>query len=168
MDTQLGYWRWKLFRWNDRPNPYRNQPDLAHTWLSQFHNNASAMADLQTLLGNSATGAYSTPVDQAQLLRLIADKMATGEIIAAVELCGPVALMNVTGAGQEEVEPDLSQLQSSSKPAPAPAPAPAAAAESTLSPDNDTAAQVAVLKAAAAQGVPFCEECEKAAAAAAA
>jgi hypothetical protein len=165
MDTQLGYWRWKLFRWNDHPNPYRNRSDLALTWLSQFQNNPSAMSELQNLLRASATGTYA-PTDQVQILQQIADKMASGEIQACVELCGPVALTSVTGSGEQEAEPDISQLRPT--PPPAAAPPPPAPVESTLGPNNDPVAQAQALKAAAENGVPFCEECQKAAAAAAA
>jgi hypothetical protein len=50
---------------------------------------------------------------------------------------------------------------SSPRPAAAPAAAPPAA-ETTFGSDLDVAAMVAVLQQAAQDGVPFCEECEKA------
>jgi hypothetical protein len=159
MDTQLGYWRWKLFRWNDHPNPYRNRSDLAFTWLSQFQGNASAMAELQNLLGHSATGGYA-PIDPVLLLQQIADKMASGEIQACVEVCGPVVLQAVAGSGAEEVVPDIAQLRQAAAPAPAPLTEPPE--EPTLAPDNDAAAQAQALKDAAKKGAPFCEECAKA------
>jgi hypothetical protein len=159
MDTQLGYWRWKLFRWNDHPNPYRNRADLAFTWLSQFQGNASAMADLQNLLGHSATGGYA-PIEPGQLLQQIADKMASGEIQACVEVCGPVVLQAVAGTGSAEVEPDIAQLTSSAAPATALVTDPPE--EPTLAPDTDAIAQAQALKDAAQVGRPFCEECAKA------
>jgi hypothetical protein len=159
MDTQLGYWRWKLFRWNEHPNPYRNRPDLALTWLTQFQNNTAVMAELQQLLVNSTTGPY-TPYDPRIILQQLADKMSTGEIQVCVEVCGPVALKTISIVVAEEAEPDLSQL----KRAPAPATAPPATAppdEPTLGPNNDPDCQSKSLKDAAEEGAPFCEECEK-------
>ena len=160
MDIQLGYWRWKLFRWNDHPNPYRNRSDLALHWLRQFQSNASTMAELQNLLGITVTGSYA-PTDPQLILQQIADKMASGEIQVCAEICGPVALIDTTGIATEEAEPDLSKIKPTPAPAPKPAPAPV---ESTLDPDNDAAAQAQVLKDAAQSGAPFCEECAKAAA----
>jgi hypothetical protein len=159
MDTQLGYWRWKLFRWNDHPNPYRNRPDLAFTWLSQFQGNATAMAELQNLLGQSSTGAYAS-IETGAVLQQIADKMASGEIQACVEVCGPVVLQAVAGEGSAEVVPDIALLRQSATPAPAPVTEPPD--EPTLAPDNDAAAQAQTLKDAAQKGTPLCEECTKA------
>ena len=159
MDTQLGYWRWKLFRWNDHPNPYRNRPDLAFTWLSQFQSNVSAMAELQDLLGHSPTGGYA-PIEPVLLLRQIADKMASGEIQACVEVCGPVVLQAVAGEGEEELVPDIAQLRKAASPPPAPVTEPPD--EPTLAPDNDPVAQAQALKDAAQKGAPFCAECAKA------
>jgi len=165
MDTQLGYWRWKLFRWNDHPNPYRNRPDDALNWLRQFQTNAMAMAEFTDLLRNSVTGGYA-PSDPQIVLQQLADKMSTGEILLSVELCGPSTLMAWGGDG--ESEPDLSEADQPS-PAPAPdAPPPAAAEdeapEPTLSGTTDAAAMAQALKDAAEKGAPFCEECAKAAA----
>jgi hypothetical protein len=160
MDTQLGYWRWKLFRWNDHPNPYRNRSDLAFTWLSQFQGDATAMAELQNLLGHSATGGFAA-MEPTLLIQQIADKMASGEIQACVEVCGPVVLQAVAGAGSEELVPDLAQLHQAASPAPPP-PAPEPPEDPTLAPDSDAVAQAQVLKDAAQKGVPFCEECTKA------
>jgi len=167
MDTQLGYWRWKLFRWNDHPNPYRNRPDDALNWLRQYQTNATAMAEFTDLLRNSVTGGYISG-DPQIILQQLADKMSTGEIQVCVELCGPSTLMAWDGDG--EAEPDLSQAEQSSSPAPAPASdSPAAAAEDespepTLAGTTDPAAMAQALKDAAEKGSPFCEECAKAAA----
>jgi hypothetical protein len=159
MDTQLGYWRWKLFRWNDHPNPYRNRPDLAFTWLSQFQGNHTAMAELQNLLGHSATGGYAS-IEPLTILQQLADKMASGEIQACVEVCGPVILQAVAGEGTEEVVPDIAQLRQAATPAPAPVTDPPD--QPTLAPGNDAVAQAQVLQDAAQKGTPFCEECTKA------
>jgi hypothetical protein len=171
MDTQLGYWRWKLFRWNDHPNPYRNRPDDALNWLRQYQTNAIAMAEFTDLLRNSVTGGYISG-DPQLILRQLADKMSTGEIQVCVELCGPSTLMAWSGDG--EAEPDLTDADESSSPAAAPAsdsPPPAAASadddespEPTLAGTTDPAAMAQALKDAAEKGTPFCEECAKAAA----
>jgi hypothetical protein len=158
MDTQLGYWRWKFFRWNEHPNPYRNRPDLAQIWLNQFKDNSSAMAELQVLLNSSATSAYVT-TDPLLVLQQVAEKMATGEIQVCAEVCGPVALKSVALIVPDEVEPELSRVPSS----PAPAPSPEPPQESTFGPNNDPECQAQSLRKAAEEGAPFCEECEKAA-----
>jgi hypothetical protein len=160
MDTQLGYWRWKFFRWNEHPNPYRNRSDLALIWLNQFQGNPSAMAELQLLLNNSATSAYIT-TDPVMVLQQVAEKMASGEIQVCAEVCGPVALKSVALMLPDEVEGELSRMQGTSAPAPSPAPEPAE--ESTLGPNIDPECQAQALKDAAEDGSPFCEECEKAA-----
>jgi hypothetical protein len=156
MDIQLGYWRWKLFRWNEHPNPYRNRPDLALSWLTRFQNDPAVMSDLRNLLGASIT-------DPQTILQQIAGKLSSGEIYVCMESCGPVSLTAEATEAQEQVEPDLSQMRAQSSPAPPPAPPPAP--ESTLGPATDAAATAQVLKDAARDGVPFCEECEKARAA---
>jgi hypothetical protein len=162
MDTQLGYWRWKLFRWNEHPNPYRNRADLAFTWLSQFQANAAAMQEIQNLLRASVTGAYP-PTDPKLILEQVAEKMSTGEIQVCAEICGPVALNN--SAGFPAGETDELPIPVANAPAPAP-PAPEPQEQPTLGPDSDAQAQAQVLKNAAEDGVPFCEECAKKAAAA--
>lgn len=161
METQLGYWRWKLFRWNEHPNPYRNRSDLALTWLNQFQHNASAMAELQQILNTSTTNGY-IPTDPRLILEQVAEKMATGEIQVCVEVTGPVALKSVALIIADEVEPDLLRLKSAASPAPAPPPSDPTE-ESTLGPNNDPVCQAQALKDAAEDGAPFCEECEKAA-----
>jgi hypothetical protein len=165
MEIQLGYWRWKLFRWSDHPNPYRNSPDLALAWLTQFQSNSIIMQEFRDLLGPSLNGSYSSP-DPQIVLKQIAEKLSTGEIQACAQPCGPV-ISNVMGSITEETEEDIAPLVKS-KPAPAPDPEPAPEPESTLSPDCDPAATAQALKDAAEEGVPFCEECAKAAAALAA
>jgi len=76
-----------------------------------------------------------------------------------------------TGQGAKVELRPLDQLQPvplpalpapASSPRAAPAPAPAAPVETTFAPNLDVAAQVAVLLQAARDGVPFCEECERA------
>jgi hypothetical protein len=164
METQLGYWRWKLFRWNDHPNPYLNRSDLAFTWLTQFQGNTSVMLELRELLSGTATGGYAT-TDPATILQQLANKMASGEIQLCAEICGPTKFVpDYEGLFEETGQPDLSEMQVEATPnAPAEIETPP---EPTLQPDNDALIQAGVLKNAAEEGVPFCEECEKALAAA--
>ena len=88
-------------------------------------------------------------------------KMASGEIQACVEVCGPVVLQAVAGDGTEEVVPDIAQLRQAATPAPAPVTDPPD--EPTLPADCDPVAQAQALKDAAQKGTPFCAECAKAA-----
>jgi hypothetical protein len=77
------------------------------------------------------------------------------------------ARMEDQGGGQSETEElDIAQIEQapaparSSNPAPRPAPPPE---EGSLPRNADEAAIAAAMKAASAQGIPFCEECARAA-----
>lgn len=166
MDTQLGYWRWKLFRWNEYPNLYRNRPEDALNWLRQYQTDAMVMAELTDLLRNSTTGGY-IPTDPQLILQQLAEKMSSGEILLAVELCGPASVMAWEGAGDQEV--DIAAMTSAAEPAPASDSPPTTSdaddsPEPTLAGTTDPAAMAQALKDAAEKGAPFCEECAKAAA----
>jgi hypothetical protein len=97
-------------------------------------------------------------LDHHDLLSLVSTAVATGWLRVGGP---PPALMPLVGARAAAVAP----------PAPRPAAPPrrtaavaAPVAEGTFGADVDVAAMVAALTRAAADGVPFCEECAKAAA----
>jgi len=125
----------------------------------------AALAPLRTLAVALADGTDWSRADDHQLIDQLAAALARGRLR--------------TGAA---AAPKLSRLVPTVAPAPAPAPPPPAAssprpsapvaapppAETTFGSELDVAAMVAVLQQAAQDGVPFCEECARAAAEAAA
>jgi len=54
MDIQLGYWRWRIYRWNEHPNPFLGRPDLALEWLRRFQDDGLAMSELRDLLDGTS------------------------------------------------------------------------------------------------------------------
>jgi|WetSurMetagenome_2_1015567.scaffolds.fasta_scaffold00932_6 hypothetical protein len=133
----------------------------ARQWLEPSLGNDAAMARLRLTALALADGTDLSRIDDHRLVDHLAATAAAGRL-------------RIAGAA-----PRLLRLV----PAPAPAAAPAAppagapraapvaappAAETTFGSDLDVAAQVAVLQQASRDGVPFCEECAKAAARAAA
>jgi hypothetical protein len=167
MDIQLGYWRWRLFRWNDHPNPYRNRPDDALNWLRQYQSDAVAMAEFTDLLRNSVTGGYA-PSDPHLVMQQLAEKMSTGEILVCVDLCGPTTVVAYEEA--DDSAKDIAALVQTASPAAASQAVPPVLddleieSEPTLSGNTDSVAMAQALKDAAESGAPFCEECAKAAA----
>jgi hypothetical protein len=162
MEIQLGYWRWRLFRWNEHPNPYLDRPDLALTWLRQFQNDAAFIDELRDLM-RSPGGAVYGPADTEVILRGVADQMASGAILPCIDLCGPTKLATAMGLPGDTDDPDLSELQSQpSPPAPAPPSDPPADPPATLDPATDPEAQAQAMKDAAETGSPLVEECQKA------
>jgi hypothetical protein len=168
MDIRLGYWRWRLYRWNEQPNPYRHRPADALQWLLQYQKDPGVMAELRSLLDRSATGGYSSS-DPLVILGQIAEKMASGEFLLAPEIFGHVSLELPVGspAGASTPPTALPASKNEVKPDKAPPPAKASDSDSnepTLKGDTDPAAMAQSLKDAAKDGAPFCEECAKAAA----
>ena len=122
------------------------------------------MGPLRSTALQSADGTDWSRVDDHQVVEHLAHAVVAGRL---------------PGSGQPTSAPMLRLVASAAAPAaspPPPAPSPAAAApgpgsvpapmvETTFAFDLDVAAMVAVLTQAAQDGVPFCEECARAAAA---
>jgi hypothetical protein len=173
MDIQHGYFRWKIYRWNDHPNPFRGRQDLALTWLRRFQSDRLVMTELRALIERGRGSGYRLASD-AQLLEEIAEGLSTGEFYVCAEASHPFHV-----AETEVVPPDpdseaLAAVEQAPAPAaaappPAPAEAPADAQDApTLPPEADAEAIAQSLQQAAETGKPFCEECQKAKAAQAA
>ena len=132
----------------------------ARQWVGRFIGNEVVMSRLRQL-------AQSSGADESPLMsdnQALADRIAASIMSGSIRVCGPAKAVTLYG---------LTTLK-----APAAAPAPPAAAptaprsapvappppvETTFGSELDVAAMVAVLRAAAKEGVPFCEECAKAA-----
>ena len=121
---------------------------------------AVTMARLRQLA--LAAGAEASP--QRCDDHALSERIAAGITAGSMRVCGPAQALSLYG------------LATVSAPAPAPAASAAAAApraapvaaappaETTFGADQDVTAMVAALVQAAQDGVPFCEECAKAAA----
>ncbi len=132
-------------------------PTAARQWVSRFVGDDPGMARLRLLAISIGAEASPARADDQALL----DQIAAGIAAGSVRVCGAASTLRLYGLV-------ASPARASAAPAPAAPPravsAVAAAAETTFGPDLAVAAMVAVLVQAAQQGVPFCEECVKAAA----
>jgi len=162
MDVQLGYWRRKIYRWNEHPNPFQGRSDLALSWLRRFQSDRLVMSELRTLLDRAANP-LSRSSDDA-VLKEVAARLSSGEFHICTEYGHPI---HMAVADVQPADPDAAAKEAleNAPPARAPAPpppAPAPAPAPTI-PENADAAQIAsVLTEAAQEGAPFCEVCEKA------
>ena len=132
--------------------------ESARLWLANAVGDDAPLATLRLTALTMADGTELSRLDDHQLVDHLAASVATGRLRSA-------------GA-----RPKLRRLVLAAAPAPAPAPpppaaarraapvAPPAAVEGTFGSELDVAAMVAVLVQAAQDGVPFCEECTRAAA----
>ena len=135
-------------------------PVAAKQWLAPCVGDDAAMGALRTLALSLGDGTDWSRADDHHLLDHLSAAVVHGRLHA-----GPAA------------PPRLRRMVTAAAPAPAPPPPPASSAraaasesapppvvETTFGSDVDVAAMVAVLQQAAQDGVPFCEECAKAAA----
>jgi hypothetical protein len=160
MDIQLGYWRWKIYRWNEHPNPFRGRSDLALEWLRRFQNDRMVMSELRATLTAAAGSNAQRWADDNRVLQEVAARLSSGEFYVCAEssypINTPIAAVTPPDAAPVEVPPP--------PPPPSPAPKPPPEPEPSLSPDADAAQIAAVLQQAAQEGTPFCEECARLAA----
>ena len=157
---QFGLWRWTIHRWNEHPNPFVGRPDLALLWLRQFEGDALFLQELRRLVGSPA----SLSGDDGRLIQEAAEQMSAGRLQICGEFCGhyqsPATDVKFAEAEEEAIP--------AKPPAPAPSPAPSTeetaqeASQSAFPPSTDESAMAEVLKSAAQDGTPFCEECAKA------
>ena len=135
----------------------RGNPVAARQWLDRhLIDDADAALARGYALG-LADGTELSRLDDAQLKDHLAAAMMAGRLRAAVD--APVVLRQLTQTAQPAAAPRLTPA--ASRPRAPTAATSAPDAESTFEPNLDVAAQVAVLKQAAHDGVPFCEECAK-------
>jgi hypothetical protein len=136
-------------------------PTAARRWVGCFIGDETVMARLRLLA--IMAGADTSPVmldDQA-----LADRIASDINSGVLRVCGAASALTLYGLVSIKVP-------AAAPAAPAPAPtapraSPVAApppVDTTFSADIDVEAMVAVLRAAAEAGVPFCEECARRAA----
>ena len=138
----------------------RGNPVAARQWLDRhLIDDADAALARGYALG-LADGTELSRLDDAQLKDHLCPALTTGRL--AVTRGTPVVLRALTQSVPPAAAPATEAP--ASRPRTAPAPAPTPAADTTFEPNLDVAAQVSALKQAAQDGVPFCEECARAAA----
>ena len=134
----------------------------ARQWVGRFVGDEVTMARLRQLALTSGVEASPQRCDDHALAERIAAAIAAG----SMRVCGPAKALTLYGLA---TPPAASSAPAPPAPSPSPQPraAPVAApptVETTFGSDLDVAAMVAVLVQAAQDGVPFCEECARAAA----
>ena len=132
----------------------------ARQWVGRFVGDDVMMARLRQLA--LAAGAEASPQmcdDHAMV-----ERIAAGIMAGSMRVCGPAKALPLYGLAAVRAP-----AAASAPPAPSPSPPRAASVatappvETTFGSDLDVAAMVAVLVQAAQDGVPFCEECARAA-----
>ena len=139
-------------------NSGRGDPVAAQQWLDrQLVDDADAcQARLAALL--QADGTDLSRLDDSQIKQHLAAALDQGRLRTDM---GPPLILRALGQGLKPVAAPPPPAAASS-PRPAPAAAPPPPVETTFGTDVDIEAMVAVLRAAAQDGVPFCEECARA------
>ena len=134
-------------------------PTAARQWVGRFIGDDVMMSRLRLLA--FAAGAEPAPAicdDQA-----VADRITAGISAGSIRVCGPARALALPGLAAVRA-PVAAPARAAAAPRAAPV-APPSAVQTTFGSDLEVAAMVAVLVQAAQDGVPFCEECAKAAAA---
>jgi hypothetical protein len=142
------------FLWKYSVRDFWDESDAAQ-FLARYKSDPVAMESFRRLLLDRYLPVDASRMSEDELLKHLASMLATGELLVALD-------RRDIGIGDPGEKPQA--------PAPQPSdPAPSKKVEeeaNTFGPDHDAAAQADALRAAAEAGVPFCEECARAAAAA--
>lgn len=140
-------------------------------WLMQFKSDLSAMANFRTLAASSSdAGPALIRSNDNEVLKILSSLLDRG-ILHAHSLPAPATAFRfgqssaVSGKETPAARSPNTSQRASTQPQPSTAPQKLAEEDDTFSYTTDGAATAAVLRSAAASGVPFCEECAKAAAA---
>ncbi len=133
-------------------------PLAARQWAAAHIGDDAAMGGLRTMALLLADSTDWSRHDDHAVADQIAAACASGHLVVLPRWGRPTMYRLI---------PALAPAPPPAPPAPAPTPRAAPATppppvETTFSPDLDVAAMVAVLQQAAQDGVPFCEECDKA------
>lgn len=139
------------FLWRDYAYRF---PDSAHAmqFLAGFKADPVAMAGLRHLLAERDWLHTPSRMNDDDVLKAVAALLARGELVAGLEWKPRVSAPVEPGAADAPASPAPSREPAAGEPEP-----------NTFGASHDGAAQAAALIAAAETGVPFCEECERAA-----
>jgi hypothetical protein len=153
MDLKLDAWRWKIYRWNEHPNPFQGRPDLALEWLSKSSADSLTITQLRGLLNESGNNGLHARSDKA-VLEEVARRLSTGELHLGAEF-------RMAGPEAEEiffVEPDVTVAPGMFTPPPPvqqPPPDP-----ETFPPTVSQVLAAQCLQNASDDGSAFCAECQ--------
>lgn len=150
-------------RESDRPWRFSDR-QAASSWLKQFRPDPHFMASLRAVLSEHGhAGARFWRSSDEEALQALSWLLSSG-VLHAHRVPAPATRGRSAAtasaspqAAASSPKPTASRTSSASPP-----PTPVAEAD-TFSAQTDAAATAAVLRSAAASGVPFCEECAKAA-----
>jgi hypothetical protein len=154
MRVQIGHNGWFLCDSADEPDfeyfEFLGREALALQWLNQFQEDVFVLRTLRRLLGNT----FPVPTDE-QILKSVAVKLGTGYWKARRRILKPPLSTGPAAPVEAPAFPIAERRRSVVVSTPAPDP--------PLFPnDIDAAAIAQAQKAAAALGIPFCEECLRA------
>ncbi len=128
--------------------------DMALQWARRFSGDDFILTSFESLLRECATGAYFD--DDGSVLKQVAEKLASGELRVWGRKWG---FAGMTSAKGEKYAPPFDPRERKKYQPDEPK---RSESEPGFPEDADLVAIADVLKDAAAAGVPFCEECEKA------
>ena len=129
--------------------------DAAVSFLREHQNQPGAINELRSLLMERAIGGGMTGLSDDRVIDEVANLIASGVLVAGFR--GIVTRVSLEEEGRDEQPARSAPAARSAAPKPA-------EDGPTFSSGHDPASQAGALKAAAEAGVPFCEECAKAAA----
>lgn len=161
--------RWDFHAWHicQAPGGARTFHDrgTAALWLKQFKTNPTVMAGIRSVVAGHGTSPGGMTDDK--VLEELAWQLSKG--VLHVHRVPPprTAWRTAQGESAPADPPVISQRPTPSQAGSAPPPLRQAEEADTFSSQTDAVGTAAVLRRAAASGTPFCEECAKAAAAAA-
>jgi hypothetical protein len=155
---------WILHHWSRCPNPDGllrfHHRDAALTWLLRFRSDLLAMSVLRELARDCHPAQWAWRFKEEDFLRHLAGVLAEQW---HVHLLDRPVFAGRAAAGTAPVSKDLPVPRWRPAPREAAAPALPPPEPDTLAAATDGAATAAALCRAADLGVPFCEECQKAA-----
>jgi len=180
MLNQVTQPRWKIYRWNEQPNPFRGRNEAALKWVRELGQDRAAMTELRNLVG-AANGRRLTDV---QVFEEVAARLTSGEFQVCADT-GPLgqladstvvpaepAAATQTRAILDSLPPSPPKPKTDPPPkAPETPPAPPekpkplssdSADSPTMGDKTDAEKTAETLKKASEDGTPFCEECQKA------
>jgi hypothetical protein len=165
---RLGARGWQLYRGQDCPGGCEAVPGLrdrfwARLWLQRFKSDPAALYEIRRLAAEAGTWWPLHKATHDQAIDWMARLLADGEW----HVHAPVMAEGGGGASGDSApqeEEDLAEIVSSlPRSSDAPEPPPPPQEEALLPRDADEAAIAAAMKLASQLGIPFCEECARAA-----
>lgn len=122
-------------------------------FLNRFRSDSVAMDSFRRQVLTKGTNASASKLPDEEVIQSLARMMARGEVLVA--LPNRERRPDTLNAEQPEAKSEAPKETKTKE---------AVADEPTFESNHDGVAQADVLRAAAATGIPFCEECERAAA----